>query len=67
MASTTSPTDPGYFASHDSNTLRSIVKTKTDESLTMWLNGGETVAKDAIAIANNAWAELVLRGEEVTG
>lgn len=60
---TIAPTDAGYFAGHDSATLRSIVETKTSESLTMWLNGGETVAADAMAIANNAWAELVTRGE----
>lgn len=57
MNNTTCPTDIRYFANHDSDTLRRIVKTKTDESLTMFLNGGEMVAKDALAIANNAWGE----------
>lgn len=58
------PTDVRYFTGHDSATLRVIVERYTADSLAMWLNGGEEVAKEAIAIANNAWAELVMRGEE---
>lgn len=64
MADTISPTDPGYFADHDADTLRKIVATKTDESLSVFLAGNEALSMEAMAIANNAWAELVERGDE---
>jgi hypothetical protein len=63
---TTGPTEIDFFAGHASRTLRLIAAEKTAASA--WtaerFGADHPMALEALRIANAAWGQLVLRGEE---
>jgi hypothetical protein len=60
MESMTRPTDSNFFASHTDAALTSIVSRYTAQAAAMVTTAPE-LATEAIALANNAWAEQVRR------
>jgi len=57
------PTHPDYFRGHSDAILRSIVERFTRDSVAMAVNA-PIMAREAMAVANGAWAELLRRGTD---
>jgi hypothetical protein len=54
---TTSPTEPSFYANHTDGNLENIIARYTDQSMNM----GGALGREAMSIANAAWAARTIR------